>query len=74
MQVLDGTPIVLKPCFSRFAVFTVILPQGKQDPRIENVKKSLESGVEWVAQQYIAGRQLCTFRLKFYCHEFTMTA
>lgn len=57
--------LVLKPVYSRFASRTLILPTLKQ------ALSTLTFGVPWVAQEYIPGRQFCTYSI---CHNGRITA
>lgn len=47
--------LVIKPVYSRFASRTLILPQFRE------VLSTLTFDVPWVAQEFIAGRQFCTY-------------
>jgi predicted ATP-grasp superfamily ATP-dependent carboligase len=47
--------LVLKPVYSRFASRTLILPQ------LREVLSTLTFDTPWVAQEFIAGRQFCTY-------------
>lgn len=47
--------LVLKPVYSRFASRTLILPQ------LREVLSTLTFDAPWVAQEFIAGRQFCTY-------------
>ena len=49
--------LVLKPVYSRFSARTLILPPAS--PAFSSLKVSPTS--PWVAQQYLAGPQLCTY-------------
>jgi predicted ATP-grasp superfamily ATP-dependent carboligase len=73
----DGmTQVVLKPAYSRFGARTLIPgqfgagheSQNRESPNrgldqagLENVLRRLEPTSPWVAQQYIGGRQLCSY-------------
>jgi hypothetical protein len=50
------TDLVLKPVFSRFAAHTLIRPSRAQLGRLTPAPDHA-----WVAQRYIAGRELCTY-------------
>lgn len=54
-----GQPVVLKPEFSRFATETVIKPEEYEDIKIVDVSKDRH----WIAQQFIEGRQICTYSI-----------
>ncbi|CAG1016061.1 hypothetical protein ANAEL_05452 [Anaerolineales bacterium] len=47
--------LVLKPVYSRFASRTLILPQ------LRDVLSTLTYDTPWVAQEFVAGRQFCTY-------------
>jgi hypothetical protein len=47
--------LVLKPVYSRFASRTLILPQ------LRDVLSTLTYDAPWVAQEFIAGQQFCTY-------------
>jgi predicted ATP-grasp superfamily ATP-dependent carboligase len=47
--------LVLKPAYSRFASRTLILPQ------LRDALSTLKFDALWVAQEFIAGRQFCTY-------------
>ena len=47
--------LVLKPVYSRFASRTLILPQ------LRDVLSTLTFDTPWVAQEFIAGQQFCTY-------------
>jgi predicted ATP-grasp superfamily ATP-dependent carboligase len=57
--------LVVKPVYSRFASRTLILPTLKQ------ALATLTFGSPWVAQEYIPGRQFCTYSI---CHNGHITA
>ena len=59
--------LVLKPVYSRFAARTLILPTLKQ----ALYKLTISSNSPWVAQEYIKGRQICTYSI---CHDGHITA
>lgn len=59
--------LVLKPVYSRFAAQTLILPTLKQALH----KLTVSSNSPWVAQEYIKGRQICTYSI---CHDGYITA
>lgn len=53
-----GQSVVLKPEFSRFATATIITPKTQAD--IETIDNSQG---RWVAQTFIAGKQICTYSI-----------
>jgi hypothetical protein len=59
--------LVLKPVYSRFAARTLILPTLKH----ALYKLTVTSKAPWVAQEYIKGRQICTYSV---CHNGRITA
>ena len=59
--------LVLKPVYSRFAARTLILPTLKQ----ALYKLTISANSPWVAQEYIKGRQICTYSI---CHDGHITA
>ncbi len=59
--------LVLKPVYSRFAARTLILPTLKY----ALYKLTVNSRAPWVAQEYIKGRQICTYSV---CHNGRVTA
>ena len=59
--------LVLKPVYSRFAARTLILPSLKYALSTLVVN----SRAPWVAQEYIKGRQICTYSI---CHSGRITA
>lgn len=59
-------PFVLKPVFSRFATRTLLASDRGSYPSIVPTLQS-----PWVAQQYLEGRQLCTYSL---AHQGRITA
>ena len=54
-----GQSVVLKAEFSRFATETVIKPEAYEDIKIVDVSKERH----WIAQQFIEGRQICTYSI-----------
>src|SRR5205085_5483822 len=54
----NGSEIVLKPVYSRFAARTVLRPAARDVARI-----TPSAAEPWVAQHFIAGRQVCTYSL-----------
>ncbi len=56
---LSNPPLVLKPVFSRFAAKTIFW----LNPRPTPPPISPTAQTPWVAQQFIAGRQICTYSL-----------
>jgi predicted ATP-grasp superfamily ATP-dependent carboligase len=52
--------LVLKPVYSRFAARTLLLPSLKQ---AEAALRASPGGTAWVAQEYLPGRQICTYSL-----------
>jgi hypothetical protein len=54
--VASGRDLVLKPVYSRFAACTILLPRTADD-----VPADVSEQRPWVAQEYIAGRQICTY-------------
>lgn len=59
--------LVIKPVYSRFAARTLILPQLKKT--LSTLK--LDSEQPWIAQEYIEGKQYCTYSV---CHNGHLTA
>jgi predicted ATP-grasp superfamily ATP-dependent carboligase len=59
--------LVLKPVYSRFAARTVILPTFQK----AFSSLTFSSASPWIAQQYIEGRQICTYSI---CHNGHITA
>ncbi len=59
--------LVLKPVYSRFAARTLILPTLKH----ALYKLTVTSKAPWVAQEYVKGRQICTYSV---CHNGRITA
>jgi len=59
--------LVLKPTYSRFAARTLILPSLKE----VSSTLTFHSRAPWVAQQYIAGTEICTYSI---CHHGRVTA
>jgi predicted ATP-grasp superfamily ATP-dependent carboligase len=59
--------LVLKPVYSRFAARTLILPTLKH----ALYKLTVNSKAPWVAQEYVKGRQICTYSV---CHNGRVTA
>lgn len=57
--------LVVKPVYSRFASRTLILPS------LKHALATLTFGSPWVAQEYIPGRQFCTYSI---CHNGHITA
>ncbi|MDP1548515.1 MAG: ATP-grasp domain-containing protein [Anaerolineales bacterium] len=57
--------LALKPVYSRFAARTLVLPTLKR------ALATLTFGSPWVAQEFIAGRQYCTYSI---CHNGHVTA
>lgn len=57
--------LVLKPVYSRFASRTLILPN------LREALSALRAGEAWVAQQFIHGRQFCSYSV---CHDGRITA
>jgi predicted ATP-grasp superfamily ATP-dependent carboligase len=54
----EGGAMVLKPVYSRFAARTIIRPTAREAARI------IPSAAEpWVAQEFVHGRQICTYSL-----------
>ena len=62
--------LVLKPVYSRFAARTLILPTLKD----ALYKLTVNSKTPWVAQEYIKGRQICTYSICHYGHITAHTA
>lgn len=62
-----GKGVVLKPEFSRFATETILCPESESD--IENIE--IGANHRWIEQDYIAGRQICTYSI---AHEGIITA
>ncbi|UVI32685.1 ATP-grasp domain-containing protein [Paenibacillus spongiae] len=66
---------VLKPVYSRFASQVIILDPAN-DPDLKNKRLTelipiLSEACPWVAQQFIDGRQICTYSV---CHNGSVTA
>ncbi len=57
--------VVVKPVYSRFASKTLICPT------IQQVKSEVTFDSRWVAQEFIAGAQVCTYSV---CHRGNITA
>ena len=59
--------LVLKPLYSRFASKALIRPD------IREARRALQRGprVEWIAQRYVGGQELCTYSV---CHVGRVTA
>ena len=55
-----GRPLVLKPEFSRFGVHVRLHPSG-----LPNDAPELASLGRWVAQEYCAGEELCSYSVAF---------
>jgi hypothetical protein len=53
-----GRPLVLKPEYSRFGVHVRMYPQG-----MPSEAPTLPSLGDWVAQEYCAGRELCSYSI-----------
>lgn len=52
----SGRDLVLKPVYSRFAARTLVKPGMADAARVDASKRR-----PWVAQDYVAGRQVCTY-------------
>lgn len=68
-------PIVIKPAYSRFASNSYVLKKGDALPEV-----SASASYPWVVQQFISGRELCSYSFaekgklvahSAYSHEFT---
>jgi predicted ATP-grasp superfamily ATP-dependent carboligase len=57
--------LVLKPVYSRFASKTLI------QPTIEQSQSAISFDARWVAQEFVAGEQVCTYSV---CHHGRITA
>jgi predicted ATP-grasp superfamily ATP-dependent carboligase len=61
-SVRDG--LVLKPVFSRFAAKVVVIEPQKAGKRPwRGAAPEVTAANSWIAQQYISGRQLCTYAI-----------
>ena len=56
--------LVLKPVYSRFASSTLMLPTPAQAAAIFSPPR----GIPWIAQQFIAGQEICTYSLAHQGH------
>lgn len=67
--------IVLKPVYSRFAAHVIILDAADDpalmDKKLAGLVPGLSTAYPWVAQQFIDGRQICTYSVS---HSGTVTA
>jgi hypothetical protein len=59
--------LVFKPAYSRFAAHVLICPQERE----EVAKLPISPGRPWVAQRFVAGREVCTYSV---AHAGTLTA
>jgi predicted ATP-grasp superfamily ATP-dependent carboligase len=59
--------LVLKPVYSRFAAHTLLLPSAQQAEAAFHAGR----GIAWVAQEYLSGRQICTYSV---VHQGNLTA
>jgi predicted ATP-grasp superfamily ATP-dependent carboligase len=56
--------LVLKPVYSRFATSALILPSREQAETVLRLK----APTAWVAQEYVAGNQVCTYSIAHQGH------
>ena len=52
----SGRELVFKPVYSRFAAHTIVRPRGPAD-----LPADVSERRPWVAQEYVPGRQICTY-------------
>ena len=55
----SGQELVFKPVYSRFASFAIVRPDSMEE--LVDIHPTPET--PWVAQEYISGKQICTFSL-----------